>query len=275
MSALLAACASSATPSAPTPTHADSSSKEDEGSTEGPIPEFEFQGATAIIPNGEPDHWTGKYMNPGGIVRHEELFHMFVNAFHDWPGTVSIGFYISPDGYTWERAQDEPIFTSDNIPFVKPGQGADVSSALVMPDGTWVLYFHIVGSNAAGIGRAIAPSPEGPWSFDETPVLTPGAEGEWDARAVSWPNVIATDDGVCNVLFGFRQFWGPGNWSATSPDGIIWTKYNDPGTSEPPFAESDPVIIGSGSWDLSKADRPRSCSYERRVGNDLHRQYPE
>ena len=39
--------------------------------------------------------------------------------------------------------------------------------------------------------------------------------------------------------------------SATSTDGLNWKKYNDPTTTQHPFAESDPVMVtgNSGEWD--------------------------
>jgi hypothetical protein len=38
---------------------------------------------------------------------------------------------------------------------------------------------------------------------------------------------------------------------ATSTDGIMWTKYDNPATTNPPYAESDPVLVpGSpGTYD--------------------------
>ena len=37
---------------------------------------------------------------------------------------------------------------------------------------------------------------------------------------------------------------------ATSSDGIAWTKYDDPSTTAPPYAESDPVLgLGPGSFE--------------------------
>jgi hypothetical protein len=37
---------------------------------------------------------------------------------------------------------------------------------------------------------------------------------------------------------------------ATSADGINWTKYDDPSTTEAPYAKSDPVLQPSPSgWD--------------------------
>jgi hypothetical protein len=43
---------------------------------------------------------------------------------------------------------------------------------------------------------------------------------------------------------------------ATSPDGITWTKYDDPETTEEPFVESDPVVIASSGWDIRTVSRP-------------------
>lgn len=223
---------------------------------------FSFYGedpAQPIIANGAADHWTGKYLNPGGVVYHEGMFHMFLNAFHSWPGTIRIGHFTSPDGLNWTMASEEPIFESTDIPFVRSGQGADVSSALVLEDGSWVLYFHVEGSNAAGIGRATAPSAEGPWSFDEEPVLTPGSDGEWDARKLSWPNVVATDTGFVMFYTGEDNAGNKAIGRATSKDGIRWIKHNHLDTAEAPYVESDPMIVGSGGgWDLSRADRPRA-----------------
>ena len=39
---------------------------------------------------------------------------------------------------------------------------------------------------------------------------------------------------------------------ATSPDGITWAKYDDPDTTDSPYADSDPVLqAGPSSWDKS------------------------
>ena len=210
-----------------------------------------------IIDNGEREHWTGKYLNPGGVVYHEGVFHMFLNAFGN--GVVNIGYYTSPDGYVWTQAADQPLFTSDELPYLTGSRRAHVSSALVTDDGTWMLYFQIYDADQPGVGRATAASPEGPWSFDAEMVLLPGAEGEWDSGTLSWPNVVATEEGY--VMFYGAKDAGNGLaiGRATSADGITWSKYDDPATTDAPYADSDPVIVGSGSgWDLRKAERPRA-----------------
>jgi predicted GH43/DUF377 family glycosyl hydrolase len=46
---------------------------------------------------------------------------------------------------------------------------------------------------------------------------------------------------------------------ATSTNGVTWTKYNDPTTTEKPYADSDPVFQPGekGTWDASWVHQPR------------------
>ena len=59
----------------------------------------------------------------------------------------------------------------------------------------------------------------------------------------------------------FYDAHGSGNPStigrATSPDGIHWTKYNDPATIDSAFAESDPILKASDNgWDSTRVVDP-------------------
>ena len=221
--------------------------------------EFDFHRVDPVIANGESQHWTGRWMNPGGVVWHEGLFHMFINAFHSWPGEISIGHFVSSDGVVWEPAQDEPLFTSRDIGYLTSTQGADVSSAVVLPDGNWALYIHTVSrSGRAGIGMATAPAPEGPWVFSEEEILSPGQGNEWDNNQLRWPNVVEAEDGYLMFYTGANASGGLAIGVATSEDGFVWTKYDNPQTSEEVYAESDPVIVGGEGWEGSMADRPRA-----------------
>jgi len=190
-------------------------------------PNFISQGEDSTIPivtrNPSPEI-RNLYINPGAVIFHEDKFHMFFNSFTAWPGLVKVGYMTSDDGYHWQMVQDEPVLTTDQIPF---GDGnADVSSVLVMDDGTWVMYFHTVGSGE--IGRATAASPIGPWVVDADPVLGPGPQGAWDQLGLEWPSVISVIKDACS----FRMYYsaqtkdGYAISFATSTDGITWTKYN-------------------------------------------------
>ncbi|MCA9939134.1 MAG: alpha/beta fold hydrolase [Anaerolineales bacterium] len=217
-------------------------------------PDFVFQGDDPSMPilahSPSPD-MADLYINPGAILFHDGQFHMFCNSFTGWPGVIKVGYATSPDGYHWRLAQDAPVFSTDQIPF---GNGmADISSVVVLDDGTWVMYFHTLGTGE--IGRAVATSPFGPWTANPQPVLTPGPRGAWDHGGLRWPSVIR-DGNAFFMYYGGQTIGVYGIGAATSPDGIHWRKYNDPATTEEAFAESDPVLIPEVEWESIKADRP-------------------
>ena len=192
------------------------------------------------------------YINPGAVVFHDGEFHILFNSFTNWPGVVEIGYATSEDGVEWQMIQDEPVFTTDQVPF---GEGkADVSSVLVMDDGTWVIYFHTI--EAGEIGRATADSPLGPWTVDPEPILTPGSEGTWDELGLAWPSLVRDGDWF-RMYYGVKLPAGHAIGLATSPDGINWTKYNDPETTDAQYAASDPVLVPEGEWEYHSVDRPR------------------
>jgi hypothetical protein len=193
------------------------------------------------------------------MMYHEGLFYMFRNGFKNWPGLVSIGYMTSPDGLNWTEVQEAPVFTSDQVPYVAPGDGADVSSVIVLEDGTWVFYFHVVSNTEVPvIGIATAPAPEGPWTVAPDPVLLAGGEDAWDRGGVSWPSVVPTDTGYAMYFAGYRgQFDKSMIGLAFSPDGLQWEKYDDPATTEAWFVESDPILKGDESWTTDGVDRAR------------------
>lgn len=198
-----------------------------------------------ILPPTDLQVFQVTYKDPGAVIYHEGQFHMFYNNQHGYPPReVAIGYATSPDGVTWTRVSQDAILRVEDIPY-------DVhvvlaGSVLVEPDGTWVLYFYtrdLDGSSAPSrIGRATAPAPEGPWTPDESPVLEPDA-GAWDEFALQCPSVLRTDDGYYMVYLGLGATGSDAMIGmATSPDGVKWTKYDDPATTEAHYALSDPIF---------------------------------
>ncbi|MEM7133001.1 MAG: extracellular solute-binding protein [Chloroflexota bacterium] len=205
--------------------------------------------------------WGSFRTDPGAIIFHDGQYHMFRNVFGGFPGPVEIGYATSPDGIDWTDVTDGPILRSADVE--SAGIAAVVTGALVEDDGTWVLYFHtwLSPSPSLGrgdIGRATAPSPEGPWTVDAELVLSKGSAEEWDGGQVSQASVVRTEhDSEERYVMSYtgadrRGFMRIG--IATSEDGIQWAKYNDPLTSIAPFAESDPVIVPDlDGWDDGSA----------------------
>jgi hypothetical protein len=228
---------------------------------QGPTLEIDIDHAAVL--HGESDEWDGKYTDPGAVMFHDGQFHMFRNGFLGWPASVQIGYLTSPDGLTWTEVSPDPVLLTDDVP--SADVAALASSALVEPDGTWVLYLYLWGQRRSdpeswGIARATAPDPAGPWTPDDAPILLPGPEGAWDAARVSDPSVTVTDEGYVMYYTGVDADDNRQVGMATSEDGIHWTKYDDPATADAPYAESDPVFRpaeDSEAWDATFIEHPR------------------
>ena len=103
-----------------------------------------------------------RYVNPGAIIEAGGTYHMYANVFSDWPGEMDIAHLTSTDAETWTVASNEPVLTSDDVPFADPGM--DVSTGFVAPDGTWVLIIESVSVlHPWVIGRATDHRDPGPW----------------------------------------------------------------------------------------------------------------
>ncbi len=224
---------------------------------------FSVVGEGPIVPRGPEGSWYETYTDPGGAVYHDGLFHIFHNGFNGWPDSVGIAYSNSEDGENWTLAQEEPVFVGDELEYV--GLTVLASSVLVEDDGTWVMYFYIwerrTWPGPVKIGRATAPAPTGPWTADPEPILVQGSDSEWDDYAVSAPSVVKTDDGYLMFYTGYQRTQAMIGLAASS-DGITWTKYDDPSTTEAPFAESDPVFMPGedGTWDDTHVLQPRVVS---------------
>ena len=206
--------------------------------------------------------WDGQYIDPGAIVFHDGLYHMFYNGIQGFPSPVGVGYATSADGIHWEPQVTEPLFhAGDLYPNDAGVQNLFVTSGLVQPDGVWVLYYYTLhGGNFIGaqeIGRATAPDPKGPWKADPQFALNPGPAGAWDSLQVGSPDVLQTANGYVMYYDGMPS-GGPSQIGmATSADGIHWTKYNDPATTDPVYAESDPVLAPTAqNWDSHRVIDP-------------------
>jgi hypothetical protein len=209
-----------------------------------------------VIPKGESGEWDSGFTTSAMAIYHDGLFHMFYVG-GKLPYTVAvpraIGYATSEDGLTWTKYEGNPLEGLGAIPkLAKNGYVWVVP--FVDNDGTWVLYLVPWRSRwrefEGGVLRATAPEPTGPWTVDPEPVLEGGGSDEWDVLGVAPVSVTYTDDEYV-LYYLSAQFIG----RATSPDGIHWTKYDDPATTEARFANSDPVFKPSETpgWEFMLA----------------------
>jgi predicted GH43/DUF377 family glycosyl hydrolase len=225
---------------------------------------FAMYSSDPVVAHGKPGTWNSRYTDPGAQVIHNGTFYMFYNGFNGWPASVEVGLATSTDGYKWTLHGDQPVMKTAQVKFAQVA--ALASSVIVQPDGTWVMYFYTWDSKTGSllsskgvIGRATAPDAAGPWTPDAEPVLTPGKSGSWDDLRVDVPSVVLTDKGYVMYYSGSSRKGDQMVGMATSADGIHWTKYNDPATTDGYYAESDPVLLtGKGNdWDSQRVQQPR------------------
>lgn len=222
--------------------------------------QFTIYGEAPAVPNDNIGPSGKQFTDPGGTIYYDGQFHMFHNAFTGWPAAVEVMYSVSDDGINWTLAQEEPVFDGTDLDYV--GVAALASSVIVLEDGTWAMYFYTWDDyswpvSASSIGLATAPSPFGPWTAMQRPILTPGKSGEWDELAVRTPSVVSTEDGYVMFYGGFQESLSHIG-QAFSADGLTWEKYDDPSTTEAPYAQSDPVFSGMGTgWDKANVYQPR------------------
>lgn len=217
---------------------------------------FKGYGNNPVLVPGESGSWDDLYVFNSCVLKEQDTIYLFYNALNK-TGNRAIGLATSTDGYHFTKFKGNPILTGDKTGYCAFG----VAQAQVLKeDSLWVLYFNsreIAGYNAGPFfGRATAKSLKGPWIKGQAPILTSGERGEWDCDFINHGSVLKLDDDAYVMYYGggdnlpsFTNFY---IGMATSTDGINWKKYNDPATTQHPFAESDPVMMTGkpGEWDV-------------------------
>ncbi|MEP0546597.1 MAG: T9SS type A sorting domain-containing protein [Rhodothermales bacterium] len=175
------------------------------------------------------------------------------------PSSYAIGYAWSLDGVGWTKHPGNPVMTDRPGEWDAPG----VSVPVVIKDGdTYRMWYS--GSGCPDDGSiGYATSTDGlTWERLPAPVMERGPAGEWNVDFLS-PGSVIEEDGLFKMWF----FSGTGTVCsntpatrastgyATSPDGITWTLYDDPATTDPPYQFSDPVLEPgpSGAWDTNYA----------------------
>ena len=264
----VSACAAPATPvptSIPTeiPVTPTSQATSTPQITATPVPFFTVYGDEPIVPKGQPGTWDDRFTDPGAVIYYDGMFHMFRNGFRGFPAESEVGYVTSTDGFTWTKQGDDPIIETKDVPYAKIAMYA---SSVLWEDGCWVLFFYTWDSklypSSSVIGRTtqcVAGPALTDWLPDPEPILKPGAAGDWDEKQVLAPHVLKTENGYIMYYSGVGASGIQMIGMATSTDGVTWTKYNDPATTDKPYANSDPIFQPGekGAWDASWVHQPR------------------
>lgn len=200
------------------------------------------------LTHGDPGTYDGEFCVLPYPLWDNGTFYLF------YTGNAGVCFATSTDGYDFTKFTGNPVLTASGSGFDSLG----AAQAVVLKVGAkWVMYYNARQFPGWGpgesIGRATADSLTGAWDRSLAPMLTLGSAGEWDAGLITPNNVFPLASGGF-IMFYYASTDFNGTWlmgMATSPDGINWTKYNDPATTQAPYAESDPILPAgeSGEFD--------------------------
>jgi hypothetical protein len=207
-----------------------------------------------VIGTGSEGTWDGSSAFLPAVIKDGDTLKMWYTGVN---GSVlspnkGIGYAWSVDGIEWHRHQLNPLLMGFAL--------FDVSSGpVIMENDTLKMWY------SEGMDVRYATSLDGVnWKPVTGVVLQPGPVGDWDSGQFPWgPCSVIKEDGLYKMWFkGTLGVFPNTNVQiglATSTDGIHWEKYDDPSTTEPPYAISDPVLtVGSeGEWD---ALHIKSCS---------------
>ncbi len=214
-----------------------------------PIIDFTPSADNPVFTRGEGDSWGGECgtIFAPQVIEYGGTFYLFYSGSCARAGRpAAIGFATSPDGIHWESYEANPVLEPD-------GEGYDAMCASmgvpIVDDDQWIMYYAGNSTPCAGpgqhIGRAVADAPAGPWQREPAPVLNAGERGDWDEGFIMPHAIISTEQGYVMYYSGGSEFLLPLPrliGLATSTDGITWTKYDDPATTDAPFAHSDPIV---------------------------------
>lgn len=218
----------------------------------------------AVLGWGETGEWDAGLVWMPCVIKDGDIFKMWYTGADDWlfSGPPSkIGHAWSTDGIVWNRSEANPVLESEFL-----WEGTYLIGCAVIKDDDLFKMWYGATSNPMSASTIIgyATSSDGIiWTKHPTPVLELGPENEWDDGIIQ-PSTVIKEGDIYKMWywagrpgFPFEQSM-PQSGMATSTDGINWTKYNDPATTEAPFVFSDPVLTHGpeGVWDESRAINP-------------------
>ena len=214
------------------------------------------------------------------VIKSGNNFKMWYSGGHSIESIGSIGYATSTDGIHWTRYSSNPVFEGMPGAWDQTGTGVPV----ILQDGNTLHMWYLAGGAGPDGGKfGYATSQDGiHWNRHPSPVFESVAGGWY--RDALLPGTVIKEKGIFKMWFsgsiGSLAQSTPTTENsigyATSPDGITWTVYDNPATTNPPYHFSDPVLKhgNPGEWDVTSALSPSviktNCGYEMwYAGEDL------
>ena len=214
-----------------------------------------------ILVRGASGEWDRGGLIGPSVIQDGDTLKMWYFGFSSLStlSSYAIGYAWSLDGVSWTKHPGNPVMTGRPGEWDTPG----VSVPIVIKDGDTYRMWYVGGGCPDDGTIGYATSIDGlTWERLPAPVMGRGPAGEWNVDFLS-PGGVIKEGGLFKMWF----FSGTGSVCstspttrastgyATSPDGITWTLYDDPATTDPPYQFSDPVLQPgpSDAWDANSA----------------------
>ena len=214
------------------------------------------------------------------VIKSGATYKMWYAGGHSIESATSIGYATSNDGIHWTRYTGNPVFEGMPGTWDQAGVGVPV----VLLDGNTLHMWYLAGGAGPDGGMfGYATSSDGiHWNRHPSPVFQSAAESWY--RDALLPGTVIKEKGMFKMWFsgsiGSLAQSTPTTENsigyATSPDGINWTVYDNPATTDTPYHFSDPVIKHGtpGEWDVTSALSPsvikNKCGYEMWYAGEIY-----
>ncbi len=178
-----------------------------------PFPEelvqFETLSENPVFEGTGENTWDQRIRERGYILKEEDTYHMWYTGLQPGGSPLSLGYATSPDGYTWTRYDDNPIFNE-----------SWTEDMMVLKEGD---TYHMFAEGKGDIAHRLTSKDRINWvdhgSLDiRTSDGSPLSEGPYGTPTVWREN---------NTWYLFYERNDLGIWLATSKDLEVWTNVQD------------------------------------------------
>jgi predicted GH43/DUF377 family glycosyl hydrolase len=148
-----------------------------------------------VLDVGTPGAWDDGSIVEPRVFHMSDGYRMYYGGMHRGASAYRLGIATSPDGITWTRSADSPVFGDyAGGPYLDAGAGIITDA-----QGTWHMWYGVAPFQAIHY----ASSPDGiSWTPGPDPVLTPNPDpSSADHQGVGDSVSVYRDDGEYRVMY--------------------------------------------------------------------------